>query len=341
MRTKRIWTAAVAALLALAGTAEAQRGDAPRGRMGVYFEWEGRDAREARVADVEGGSPAERAGVRRGDVVVRVNGAPATEEAIDRLRDRLHAGDTVRLRVRRGRAEEERRVVAQADRRAERRVERRPGRGLPDEVVILDRGERVTVRLDSMRVRVDSLARRAEAMRARVRTTERDSVVVLHFDGENGRRGRDSMVVDLRAATRMGRVLARELGDLTITETRRLPFFLELGRRAVAGAELQELNPELARYFRVDDGVLVVDVARNTPAARAGLQGGDVIVRAAGRAVTSVADLRRAFGEQPDGSVRLDVVRQGQRRTLNVEWNGRAERGRSTRAIIERERARN
>jgi S1-C subfamily serine protease len=108
----------------------------------------------------------------------------------------------------------------------------------------------------------------------------------------------------------------------------------------VAGAELAELNPELARYFRVDDGVLVLQVSRSTPAARAGLQGGDVIVRAAGRSVGSVADLRRAFGDR-DGRVRLEVVRQGQRREVDVEWTGDPQVGRLRLVRPEEDRPRN
>jgi C-terminal processing protease CtpA/Prc len=279
-------------------------------------------------------SAAERAGLRTGDIVVRVNGAPATERTIERLREELEVGDTVRLRIRRGRAEEERRVIAT----------RREGlaRTLPGEVVIVDdNDDRVTFRVDSLRTRLDSLGRRMEKLRERVRTRHGDSVIVYSFDRADGRQG-DSVVVNLRTMDRMGRALGRELGR-ELEVARSLPFFLDVGRRAVAGAELSELNPELARYFRVDDGVLVLQVSRSTPAARAGLQGGDVIVRAGGRAVRSVADLRRAFGDD-DGKVRLEVMRHGQRRQLDVEWSGQrmeAERRERVRIRGQEERRRN
>ncbi len=318
MSAKKMWMPLLAAMLALPAAAAAQRDEAPRGWMGVAFDWDSAGAREARVAEVVAGSAAERAGLRRGDIVVRVNSAAATEQAIDRLREDLEVGDTVRVRIRRGEAEEERRVIAQA------RRERVRVPGVPGEVVILEGDERVTVRLDSIRPRLDSLARHMERLRTRVQVRDRDSVVVYSLDRPDGRRG-DSVVVNLRSLDRMGRALGRELQALRTEELGRLPFFLEMGRRAVAGAELSELNPELARYFRVDDGVLVLQVSRSTPAARAGLQGGDVIVRAAGRAVGSVADLRRAFGSEA-GRVRLEVVRQGQRRPIEVEWTGESDR---------------
>jgi S1-C subfamily serine protease len=334
MKVSKLWMPLVAAMLMVPAALSAQRGDG-RGWMGVAFEWDSPGAREARVAEVVAGSAAARAGLRTGDVVVRINSGPATEQAVDRLRNELEVGDTVRVRIRRGRVEEERRVVAMA------RREMRVGR-LPGEVRVGDGDREVVIRVDSIRPRLDSLAKRMESLRSRVRTRDRgDSVIVYSFDGHDGRRG-DSVVVNLRSLDRMGRALGRELESIGTKEIERLPFFLEVGRRAVAGAELSELNPDLARYFRVDDGVLVLQVARSTPAARAGLQGGDVIVRAGGRSVGSVADLRRAFGER-EGKVRLEVVRQGQRRQLDVEWSGarEAEVLRRERVYREQERRRN
>jgi len=330
MRVTKGWMPLLAAMLMAPAALAAQRGEAPRGWMGVAFDWDSAGAREARVAEVVARSAAERAGVRTGDVVVRVNSAPATERTIERLREELEVGDTVRLRIRRGGAEQERIP----------RAARREGiaRTIPGEVTIIGGDDRVTFRVDSIRTHLDSLGRRMEKLRERVRTRRGDSVIVYSLERRDGRKG-DSVVVNLRSMDRMGRALGRELGrELEVART--LPFFLDVGRRAVAGAELSELNPELARYFRVDDGVLVLQVSRSTPAARAGLQGGDVIVRAGGRTVGSVADLRRAFGQE--GKVRLEVVRQGQRRQLDVEWSGdRAETERRVRIRGENERRRN
>ncbi|HEX8452576.1 MAG TPA: PDZ domain-containing protein [Longimicrobium sp.] len=336
MRLIKGWMPLLAAMLMAPAALAAQPGGAQRGWMGVALDWDSTGAREARVAEVVARSAAERAGLRTGDVVVRVNGAPATERTIERLREELEVGDTVRLRIRRGRAEEERRVIAAARRETIART-----RTLPGEVTIIDDDNRVTLHVDSLRMHLDSLGRRMGKLRERVHTRRGDSVVVYSFDRPDGRRG-DSVVVNLRSMDRMGRALGRELGrEYEVART--LPFFLDVGRRAVAGAELSELNPELARYFRVDDGVLVLQVSRSTPAARAGLQGGDVIVRAGGRTVGSVADLRRAFGTQ-EGSVRVEVVRQGQRRQLDVEWRGdRVEIERTERVRIrgQNERSRN
>jgi hypothetical protein len=98
------------------------RFDMRRGRMGITVDLRGDPARDsigARVAGVTPGGPADRAGVRTGDLITRVNGtrlnvAPPgardedwEEESRPALRllrvaSRFDGGDTVRLDVRRG-----------------------------------------------------------------------------------------------------------------------------------------------------------------------------------------------------------------------------------------------
>lgn len=91
------------------------------------------------------------------------------------------------------------------------------------------------------------------------------------------------------------------------------------GNRAIAGAELSELNEGLGEYFGVDDGVLVMRVPDGTPAARAGLEAGDVIVRAGDRAVNSIADLRTAISRAGRGSeLALEVVRKRERIRIDL-----------------------
>ena len=88
-----------------------------------------------------------------------------------------------------------------------------------------------------------------------------------------------------------------------------------LGSNMVAGAQVVDLRPELARYFEVNDGVLIVDVAPGTPAAIAGLVPGDVITRLDQVTVRSVQDLR--FGVSRAGeSLPISLVRQGSTREV-------------------------
>lgn len=95
---------------------------------------------------------------------------------------------------------------------------------------------------------------------------------------------------------------------------------MTIGRRAVAGAELSELNAGLAEYFGATEGVLVLNARDGTPAARAGLRAGDVILRADDTAITSIMDLRRAIDRARAGtSVRLEVQRRGERVSVTLD----------------------
>ncbi len=88
-----------------------------------------------------------------------------------------------------------------------------------------------------------------------------------------------------------------------------------VGRNYLAGAEVTTLKERLAVYFAVEDGVLVTEVARRTPADQAGLTPGDVIVAVNGLPVRTVQQLRTRLSRQWEGAV-LSVVRKGEEREL-------------------------
>jgi hypothetical protein len=97
---------------------------------------------------------------------------------------------------------------------------------------------------------------------------------------------------------------AREDAEADYTYSR----FYAMGRGLVAGAEFKHLNAELAPYFGVENGVLVVEVVEDTPADEAELRGGDVIVFVGGEPVHSVEDLK--FGlTYFDRPVHIRVIR--------------------------------
>jgi serine protease Do len=96
------------------------------------------------------------------------------------------------------------------------------------------------------------------------------------------------------------------------------------GRPGRLGLTYQELSGQLARYFQVDDGALLVtDVEEDGPAAQAGVRAGDVIVKFNGKAVTDGDVLRRTLGEAPaGGDVTLTVHRDGRPMDLKVTPRG-------------------
>lgn len=88
-----------------------------------------------------------------------------------------------------------------------------------------------------------------------------------------------------------------------------------LGRNLVAGAEIIDLEPELARYFEVSSGVLVTKVTPGTPAAIAGIVPGDVITRMDQVGVRSVEDLRYGVSVAGD-TLPLTLIREGESRQV-------------------------
>jgi len=79
------------------------------------------------------------------------------------------------------------------------------------------------------------------------------------------------------------------------------------------------LPPRLATALDQRGGVEVVEVVPESPAARAGLRGEDLIVAVNGSRVEGVDDLlREVSGDLIGSRVRLDLVREGQRLALEV-----------------------
>lgn len=299
MNVRRWITALALALLALPGALRAQE-DQPRpnaGYMGIFF---GFDDGQTQVRDVVDGSPADRAGIRRGDVVLSLNGRAPTREAVDALRETLKRGDTVRLRVRHDGEEVERSLVAAA--RPGRIVSVVPGMGRGG--IVIPGDGRIVIRMDTMAVTMDSLMVRMDSLRGRLRMRGRDSLV-FRYD-TLVRVWRDSLRAAFPRAEREFRAAA--------------PFLYEFGSRSVAGAEFTEMNAGLGRYFHTTEGLLVLEVGPQTPSGRAGLQAGDVVVEAAGHKVDRVRDLRDAFTRANGREVRLTVLRDGRRQQISVRW---------------------
>ena len=91
--------------------------------------------------------------------------------------------------------------------------------------------------------------------------------------------------------------------------------------RGRLGVTIQDVNQELADSFGLDRprGALVSNVDPGSPAARADIQAGDIILTFNGRNVEKSGELPSLVGGTPPGStVTLDVWRKGTPRTLSV-----------------------
>jgi len=86
------------------------------------------------------------------------------------------------------------------------------------------------------------------------------------------------------------------------------------------GVELTSLTGELRAHFGApeDAGVMVARVVEDSPAWRAGVRVGDIVVAVAGERVDTPADLAREVRERGDETVTVELWRDGRLEQLDV-----------------------
>ena len=96
-------------------------------------------------------------------------------------------------------------------------------------------------------------------------------------------------------------------------------------RSAALGIETEGLNPQLAEFFGVKEGVLVRAVTKGSAAESAGLKAGDVITRIDGQPVSSPRNIT-PYLRNSGKNVSMTVVRNHKEITLNVKLARNLER---------------
>ncbi len=251
-------------------------GNPDRGMLGVVLT---PDKHGMRVSAVTPGGPAEKAGVRDGDLLVAIDGKPVRGKKDDagmREIDNLKIGQTVKLAVRRDDGKIEKTISVKAERREPFNFAYAFGKdgnlsGLRrhdgSNPLPADFGKQVHVQVE----RAMHESRIAERVRAR--------------------------------ADHIRQRVERAMQHVRFTT----PWW---------GLNLVGLNPQLGSYFGTDQGVLVLSADDN---AFAKLKSGDVLLEVAGQKVERPEDALRLLRDQSAGhKVDLRVLRQHKKIRLSM-----------------------
>lgn len=240
------------------------------------------------VGEVAEGGPAAKAGLQKGDVIVRFDSEAVTSGAkLRRLVAEAAPEQSVRLAILRGGAERE--VVVKLGRRAEGAFE---NFRLPEGQVFEMDGDEWEKQSEAWKKFGDEWKKQGEAWKKQGEAWK--------IDGDELRRQLESMP---------------QLDNLPRGN---FAFAFASGRRI--GVATTALTDQLADYFGVSErrGLLVTSVAADSPAAKAGIKAGDVITEADGEKIDDATELSRVIGRKDAGDVTLSIVRDRARRTVRV-----------------------
>ncbi|MEE8342115.1 MAG: PDZ domain-containing protein [Candidatus Neomarinimicrobiota bacterium] len=87
------------------------------------------------------------------------------------------------------------------------------------------------------------------------------------------------------------------------------------------GIQLQDLSEQLSDHFKVKDGngVLISEVVKDSPAEKAGLKAGDIIIKVDDDVIENAGDLRSVIRSyKPEEKVSISVIRDGKKKKLNA-----------------------
>jgi serine protease Do len=102
-----------------------------------------------------------------------------------------------------------------------------------------------------------------------------------------------------------------------------IPQLMEKGKvvRGMLGVQVQTVTPELAKSFGLEDarGALVAEVNPGTPAEKAGIERGDIIIEFNGARIGEMNELPRLVAATAPGTkVTLKVLRQGKEKSFSL-----------------------
>ncbi len=252
------------------------------------------------IISVDPGSPADRAGIVPGDLLVAYNGVDLFNHDFD-LNDILVPRKRVDITVRRD-------------------------------------GETKNFTLVAAAVPEDVARRRVEMDRVANIELKLGRGMMIAGDGDGGFGGSGERPMTVGAFGSGGSVVAAAGASARApmaqgagfgTSVRAVPIppqkMIFIAPHGLFGANLSNMSDELARVLKLRKGVLVNEVPEDTPAYRAGLRTGDVIITAENDSVATVGALQDVvFRHAAEHSTDLQIVRleKGQQKIkkLTISW---------------------
>ena len=85
------------------------------------------------------------------------------------------------------------------------------------------------------------------------------------------------------------------------------------------GVSIRTVDETLAKQLRMEEGLYIVEVNEFSPAEKAGLKSGDLIVKADGKRVKTFDEFKEIKNSKNEGdSIKLEVIRDGKNKTIDV-----------------------
>jgi hypothetical protein len=258
------------------------------------------------IVSVEPGSPAEKAGIRSGDILLQLGGRDIRNREII-LADFLRPGTRVATRVQRGSQVRDAVVLVEVRPESfETRCAWVDGSianalaPLPTEVYVLS----TTPEGGSGG---GAAARRPAIFRTRMGP---DSLRVV---------ASSSVPAPAPSVAPSGKVPVPPAAPAGAVFTGPLTAFYS-ANSPVAGVRLEPLNPDLGEVVGATSGLLVLQVLAGTPAHRAGLRSGDVLLSAEDIPLSSQRVLEQLISRSTSREVRLDILRRKVRESVVLRW---------------------
>ncbi|MPM04951.1 hypothetical protein SDC9_51232 [bioreactor metagenome] len=86
------------------------------------------------------------------------------------------------------------------------------------------------------------------------------------------------------------------------------------------GVSIREINEQLAKQYDMEEGLYIIEVTEFSPAEKAGLKSGDLIVKFDGQRIKTFDELRAIRDTKKEGDVvKVEAIRNGQTKSFDIQ----------------------